>query len=131
MLQAIMKSNPGSRFMYVVDTRPKVSPLNMWNGLTYPVQCVLFAHSNLCTFSSREEIILFSTCGVSQFIITWENIEYVSGRATKSCIIQVMAPYPFHCPSDVTADFHPCLWHSHQSGPSTHPRHQPEKKKTK
>jgi len=40
-----------------------------------------------------------------------------------------MAPYPFHCPSDVTADFHPCLWHSHQSGPSTHPRHQPEKKR--
>lgn len=40
-----------------------------------------------------------------------------------------MAPYPFHCPSDVTADFHPCLWHCPQSGPSTHLRHQSEKKK--
>lgn len=26
MLEAIMKSNPGSQFMYVVDTRPKASP---------------------------------------------------------------------------------------------------------
>lgn len=27
MLQAIMKSNPGSRFMYVVDTRPKLNAM--------------------------------------------------------------------------------------------------------
>ena len=28
MLQAIRKANPGSDFLYVVDTRPKVSALN-------------------------------------------------------------------------------------------------------
>lgn len=29
MLQALMKSNPGSDYIYVVDTRPKVTPLTV------------------------------------------------------------------------------------------------------
>lgn len=33
MLEAILRSNPRSDFMYVVDTRPKVSPLCLRNGL--------------------------------------------------------------------------------------------------
>lgn len=30
MLQAIREANPGSPFMYVVDTRPKVSSCGLW-----------------------------------------------------------------------------------------------------
>lgn len=30
MLQAIREANPGSPFMYVVDTRPKVSSWGLW-----------------------------------------------------------------------------------------------------
>lgn len=33
MLEAILRSNPRSDFMYVVDTRPKVSPVCLRNGL--------------------------------------------------------------------------------------------------
>lgn len=29
MLQALMKSNPGSDYIYVVDTRPKVTPFTV------------------------------------------------------------------------------------------------------
>lgn len=35
MLQALMKSNPGSDYIYVVDTRPKVTPfITRTNGVT-------------------------------------------------------------------------------------------------
>lgn len=45
MLEAILRSNPRSDFMYVVDTRPKVSPLCLRNGLrkyNLTVMCCMF-----------------------------------------------------------------------------------------
>lgn len=44
MLQALMKSNPGSDYIYVVDTRPKVTlSALVWtvNGEVMRAHCVL------------------------------------------------------------------------------------------
>uniref|UniRef100_A0A3B5A596 Myotubularin related protein 7 n=1 Tax=Stegastes partitus TaxID=144197 RepID=A0A3B5A596_9TELE len=53
MLEAILRSNPRSDFMYVVDTRPKVSPLCLRNGLqkystTLYVQVGFIFHAGFC-----------------------------------------------------------------------------------
>lgn len=52
MLQAIREANPGSPFMYVVDTRPKVSSWGLWLLLKLVTEVVmLFPVHSLITFT--------------------------------------------------------------------------------
>lgn len=51
MLQAISKANPANRYMYVVDTRPKVCALNTLQSVSLIIFVMLKELINLSTLN--------------------------------------------------------------------------------